>query len=385
MDAGRKPALEEFWTDSRSVLLIDERRDSGEKKLFQEFFNQSQDFHAHVWLASSGSSQSSTLSTKLIGLSKSALLASADSVNAFLNATSKDRWGLCLPMYHVGGLSIWARAHVGGHEVLDYSELKWNADRFNEKFIHDRITLLSLVPTQVYDLVIQNIEAPGSLRAVIVGGGALNPDLYARARALGWPILPSFGMTEAGSQIATSELRSLEHREFPTYKVLNHFEYRQNSQGLLGIRGPSLLTGYWQSENGESRFHRHDPADFFWTSDLVQDVGSGHLRPLGREADFVKILGEGVHLGQLEERFHKILLVEDINAFAIGAQAETRRGADLYLYCEPEVQEAAKNAVALWNLSCLPVERISGVSVVPKIPRTALGKIQRQLLSKAQH
>ena len=42
----------------------------------------------------------------------------------------------------------------------------------------------------------------------MTGGGALDPSLYKQARDLGWPLLPSYGLTECGSQVATASLSS---------------------------------------------------------------------------------------------------------------------------------------------------------------------------------
>ena len=62
----------------------------------------------------------------------------------------------------------------------------------------------SLVPAQVLDLVRAGLRPPPVLRAIVVGGGAISAELYRDARALGWPVLPSYGMTECCSQIATA-------------------------------------------------------------------------------------------------------------------------------------------------------------------------------------
>ena len=63
-----------------------------------------------VWLLSSGTQSVDEI--KAIALSIEAILQSAKAVNKHLRATAKDRWLLTLPFYHIGGLSIFARAHL---------------------------------------------------------------------------------------------------------------------------------------------------------------------------------------------------------------------------------------------------------------------------------
>lgn len=373
---------EEFWFSDESELILDQRRSHQEIKLFEKFFSKSKPYKAHLWLASSGSSTTEKLSTKLIGLGKSAILESAHSVNNFLKVTPSDHWALCLPEFHIGGLSIGARAALGKNKVLDLSQEKWSPREFADDFRKEQITLVSLVPTQIFDLVTSEIPAPESLRAVLVGGGALDPVLYQKARSLKWPLLPSFGMTEACSQVATAELDSLKSKEFPILKILPHFNYKIDAQGLLGIQGASLLTGFWQSEMEVPRFHLRDPNSYFQTTDFVQEIRPGFLRPLGRETDFVKILGEGVHLGQLEERFFRGLESQLVPLVALVAIPEKRKGFELILLTEVSSDLQLQEALQAWNQMCVPVERIAEIRKVAKIPRTSLGKIQRTLASR---
>src|SRR5207253_1068669 len=92
---------------------------------------------------------------------------------------------------------------------------EWNPARTVKKWKDRKVTLTSLVPTQVFDLVSANLTAPKNLRAAVIGGGALDPSLYLKARELGWALLPSYGLTECASQVATASLDSLGKKEFP--------------------------------------------------------------------------------------------------------------------------------------------------------------------------
>ena len=66
-----------------------------------------------------------------------------------------------------------------------------------------RITLVSLVPTMLARLLDAGLERPPTLRWALLGGGPIAPALLERARAARVPVAPTYGMTEACSQIAT--------------------------------------------------------------------------------------------------------------------------------------------------------------------------------------
>lgn len=380
MDIGGDFGLKaDFWKSPESFLILDQRRPASEISLFKNFYNKSHQFSAHVWLASSGSSQSNELSTKLIGLSKKSILASAQAVNDLLVPSDDDIWGLGLPQFHVGGLAIGARAFLSNSPVRKYSSEKWGADSFLNFVKSEKITLTSLVPTQVFDLVQRAAKCPANLRAVVVGGGALSKDLYRQARLLGWPVLPSFGMTEMSSQIATADLQSLKEDQFPEYKVLYHIDYKVSVEGKLGVRGPSLMTGYWQQRFGQDVFEAAPKNDYFWTTDLVVETMPGYLKPLGREGDFVKILGEGVHLGQIEDKLSQLLGSDLMTSAALVALPDERRGMNLVLVTEKN-KKLYEDGLDQWNQNCNPVERIGRIQEISNLPKTILGKIQRQLL-----
>ncbi|MEZ5303185.1 MAG: AMP-binding protein [Verrucomicrobiales bacterium] len=219
-------------------------------------------------------------------LPRSALLASARAVSAHLGLGAADRWLCALPTFHVGGFSIYARAFAGGGEVVAFSG-KWDAARFAAELERGAITATSLVPTQVHDLVRARLPCPTPLRVALVGGGALPEATAGDARALGWPLLRTYGMTEACSQIATESPGS---PTAPWLPILPIWEARADAEGVLSLRGAALFAGYL--ERGGA-FHR--APDWFRTSDCVALEG-GKIRFLGRADRSVKILGELVNL-----------------------------------------------------------------------------------------
>lgn len=312
---------------------------------------------------------------KWVVLAKAGFLAAAAAVNDHLEATAADRWLIALPTHHVGGFAIYARSFVAGCGLAQY-EGRWDAARFAQVCDREKITLTSLVPTQVYDLVQQRLAAPDSLRAIVVGGGSLAKDIGQRAIELGWPVLQSFGMTEAASQIATEPLDHLYAGFDPeSMEVLPHWQVAVDDEGFLTLRGDSLATGYlaadsmggwdWQPLGGALR-----------TRDRVQiwDHGTRRfLRFLGREAHTVKILGELVHLQPLQARLDALALEHGVASRCVIVPVDdARSGTVLVLASDGDVA----GLLPTFNAGVLPFQRLQRFQQVPDLPLTDLGKVR---------
>lgn len=338
------------WESEESHVLLNPRMPEEERRRLKSYVV---DLPGHLWLATSGT----TGALKLTALSKRAMLASAAAVNRHLQSDHNDVWCCVLPTFHVGGLGIYARAFRSGARVV---AAQWDPRQFATM---REVTLASLVPAQVRDLVDARLHAPQQLRAIVVGGGALDAALYSDARALGWPVLPSYGMTETCSQVATAKLAS------PELVLLDHVQARTEEDGRLAFRGESLLTGYG-TERGFL-----DPKLEAWF--VTEDLGSLHGRCLvveGRRGDFIKIGGESVDLARLD-----VILTAIAGAqAAVVAVPDARLGHVIHLVVTPAVR--ADVVRAAFDERVHPFERARRVHVVAEIPRSRLGKLLRKQL-----
>ena len=338
-------------------------------------------FSAHCFILSSGTSSTASHDFKWVALSKAAVLASAEAVNQHLQSTHKDIWIHSLPDFHMGGLGIWARSTLSQARVVKLST--WNAKEFVQSIVAEQGTLTSLVPAQIYDLIQLQISCPPSLRAVLVGGGALASSVYFKALELGWPLLPTYGMTETASQIATAALDDyfgFQQRSLwkipPTLKILPHLEVQETESGTIKVKGTSLLTAY--IKNGAEGAVCVDPKEGGWL--ISQDrgkVNGSELSIQGRDAEFVKIGGEGVELKRLREILDETKLTDRIEFdVALIAVPDERLGHVVHLLSENRVAlELAQGIADRFNSKVLPFERIRKVHQVSEIPRTALGKL----------
>lgn len=370
------------WQDTQNVLLLNPRLPGEQTDLFVQAWKNSVEprLNGHVGIATSGATGEKT--GRLILLSKKALLINAEAVNQHLESSRQDIWMKTLPDFHVGGLSIYARASLSGARVVETQLSRWLPLAFWEELKSSRATLLSLVPTQIFDLVQLQLregwKAPSSLRGVIIGGSRLAPELYRQALDLGWPILPSYGLTECGSQVATA--RSPRDAKLVP---LSHVQVRIESDGRIALKSEALLTA--QIIFSEGQIELQDPKKDGWltTGDCGYLGVDGELIIQGRSQDFVKIGGEGVVVSRLEE------LLEDL----LVQKPELVKGAEIALAVVPDsrlgsvialattgVQESAQELVNEFNHRVAPFERIRRIYTLSHIPRSSLGKLLRREL-----
>jgi len=347
------------WDAGGSFLLLNPRMPGAlrERILSADF----PDLPEHVWLTTSGTGGR----IKVVALARTALEANARAVNAHLGAGDGEVWLNPLPLFHAGGLGIAVRAAVSGARMEMLGA--WNPADYAARAHAAGATLSSLVPTQVHDLVAARLSPPPTLRAVVVGGAALDATLRSEAVALGWPLLPSYGLTEASSQVATAAPGRADDGLLP---LLSHCEARIGHGSVIELRGPSLLTG-WLCLESDGAVRWEDPKKDGWLR--TGDRGELHgrnLRVLGRADDLRKIRGELVDIAALERALqHRV----GSGAVAVMTRDDERNGCVLSVVAENETAAAEASASAgIFPPYARPESFSVGV-----IKRTALGKIVR--------
>ncbi len=322
-----------------------------------------------VWFRTSGS----TGRPRWIGHSREGLLLSAAVVNRHLGVSETDVWGLALPLRHVGGFGVVARAFEAGARLEVFRE-PWDARRLTAWLSEKEVRHLSLVPTQVHDLVGAGLQAPPALRTVVVGGGALAEPAGRAARALGWPVLPSYGLTEAASQVATAPPLLLDKPYIATpLPVLPHWELVCGDGGRIVIRGRALfIAEALESASGFEFVERS--GDWHETGDRGRLTSAG-VEVLGRADLLVKVLGELVDPVEVERR------IGVANAVVV-ALPDPRRQHRLVVVVEGTPAPEVAEAIERHNAAVEGPERVEGPVVVGKFPRGELGKLRRAELSR---
>ncbi len=228
-------------------------------------------------------------------LSRAAFTAAAAASAGRLGWTADDRWLLSLPPAHVGGLSVLVRCLLARRPVVlaDGSD---SAAMMSSMERH-RVTLASLVPPQLRRLLAGGLRPPSGLRAVLLGGGPADAALLADAAAAGWPVLPTYGLSETCSQVATVAPGTRPDAANGCGPPLPGIEVRIRD-GEIQVHGAVLMDRYLPGSG---------PGDPFtgdgWlaTGDLGLLDAAGNLHVRGRRDDVIVTGGENVVPQEVEE------------------------------------------------------------------------------------
>ncbi len=349
------------WWESESLDLRLNPRRGVKAEGLQEFLAEECGIRSGLVLASSGSGGVA----KFVVLSKAAVLASARAVNAHCGLTADDVWLGNLPTFHVGGIGIHARAMVSGAKVAPMAWDAWTRDgsTFLSSIEEARATLASLTPTHLWDLVRVGATAPPTLRGLFLGGGRIDPGLVEQAKSLGWPVWPTYGMTETASQVATNLIGDPEW-----LPLLPLWEARTDAEGRLWLKGEAVCEGTVSQVEGRWIFQPAcDEAGWMATGDACELQGSA-LRFLSRLDGAVKVSGELVSLPMLNDRLAVLGIVG-----LVVAVPEPRRGNELVLVAEGD----GFGSLDRFNAGLPPIEQVARVISLDALPRTELGKPDR--------
>ena len=338
------------------------------------------ELRGHVLFATSGSSGT----PKWIALSKAALLASAAAVNRHLEVTPTACWGLALPLHHVGGFGVAARAFAADCAWREFAS-RWDATAFTQWLADHHVTHTTLVPTQVHDLVAAGAHAPATLRAIVVGGGHLDAPTGQAARALGWPVLASYGMTEAASQIATQGLAQLESLYQPApLPLLPIWQAATTAGQLLRISGPALFSGTLVRDGDQPWVFLPRTAPWHQSADRVL-LANRDLTPIGRADTFVKVLGELVDLAMVERELAALAGGRlTPGSFAVVAVPDARAEHLLVPVFDAAVAaELIAAVLAAYEVQAPGLRRLRSAVILTPLPRSPLGKPRRPEIAAA--
>lgn len=310
----------------------------------------------------------STGRPKGVVLSRRAFIASARASAANLGWHPGDRWLLRLPIAHVGGLSILTRCLLARRAVV--LAPAGDAAAIVEAIRRDGVTLLSLVPTLLARLLDRGAPPPPSLRALLLGGAPAAPSLLERAAAEGWPVLTTYGLTEACSQVTTQRPGTVNHGELGAGPPLPGIELRVDDDGAIHVRGDVLLSGYFPP-------HAHPPpldADgWLTTGDRGWLDPHGNLHVAGRRTDRIITGGENVDPLEVEDALERQAGIRQACVFGV---ADEEWGE---VVCAAVVGEEAEIPAALRAAGArlAAFKRPRRYAVLDALPLTASGKVDR--------
>lgn len=223
-----------------------------------------------------------------------------------LGLRDDDRWLAPLPFYHVGGLATAWRSVIYGIPLLVH-------DAFDPRAVNDAIdsggvTIVSVVSTMLERMLDARGPKPypATLRCVLLGGGPAPSALMAACGARGIPVAPTYGLTEAASQVATLAPGEVPHRPgssgqplLPTQVAIDR-NGRTAAAGEVGeiiVRGPTVMLGYAGRPDETASALR---GRWLRTGDLGYLDREGYLYVVDRRDDLIVTGGENVYPAEVE-------------------------------------------------------------------------------------
>lgn len=269
----------------------------------------------HPELAVLMSTSGSTGSPKLVRLSRDNLLSNADAIGSALAVTPSDRALTLLPLHYCFGLSVLHSQLRAGAAVVLQAGSAADPD-LADTIERCGVSILPATPHVVDLLDVQGVlrrELP-HLRLVAQAGGALAPERVAAlatlGRAHGWSLAVMYGQTEATARMAVlpPELAA-EHAGAVGWPIAGS-SFRLDCSVPGGTTGPDPVGELLFSGPGVMLGYAEHPDDLalgrmvteLRTGDLARIGSDGLVRIVGRRAEFVKIMGIRIDLGQVERR-----------------------------------------------------------------------------------
>ncbi|MCL6649983.1 MAG: o-succinylbenzoate--CoA ligase [Chloroflexi bacterium] len=297
-----------------------------------------------------------------------------------LGVGPSDRWLACLPFFHIGGLAILVRAALAGLPVVIHA--RFDPAAVNAALDEQQVSLLSVVATMLERLLAARGERPfpASLRCVLLGGGPVPPALLETCARRAVPVVQTYGLTEAASQVTTLLPEeagrtggSAGKPLFPTEVRIVDAHGAPLPAGTLGeivVRGPTVSPGY----DGEPPPER--PGGWLRTGDLGWLDDEGYLYVSDRRDDLIVSGGENISPAEVEAVIRQHPAVAEV---AVVGVRDPVWGQQVVAVVVPASGQSLQADAILGHCRA----RLAGykvprrVVVQAELPRTASGKVQR--------
>jgi acyl-CoA synthetase (AMP-forming)/AMP-acid ligase II/acyl carrier protein len=333
----------------------------------------------------------STSRPKTVPLTHASVCLSAHNVGAVLGLTPQDRLLSVLPLFHGHGLisGIVATLAAGSSVVCTPRFEVTDFFRWLEEFRPTWYTAVPVIHQAVLSAAAAHKQAVqrSSLRLIRSASSTLPPKVVRGLEAaFDVPVIDTFGMTEAATQIAANplgrrKLGSVGRSAGAEIAIFDDKGRRlpRGKRGEIVLRGPTITRGY---DNDAAATRASFQNGWFRTGDLGYLDADGYLFVVGRIKEVINRGGQKVAPGEVEEALLSHPDVVEAAAFAV---PHKRLGADV----AAAVVLRSGSRLTIQRLRGFARERLAGFKVparmwvVQEIPKGGGGKIKRRELAAA--
>lgn len=289
-----------------------------------------------------------------------------------LDIRDDDRWLVCLPLHHVAGLAILARARTTGTAVTVHAGFDVDAVAASARGAGratDRVTVVSLVPTMLQRMLDADAPVDG-FRWIVTGGARTPPALRRRAEEAGGRPVDAYGLSETWGGVVVDG------------RPIEGVEVALVDDEIL-VRGEPIMRGYRLDPEATDAVlveRDGDGSRWFRTGDVGARDDAGRITVVDRRRDLVVTGGVNVSPTAVES---VLASHPDVADLAVAGEPDPEWGERVVAYVVP----VAARTPTVDDLRAFGRGLLTGpqlpraVVVVPEIPRTPGGKVRRRDLA----
>jgi fatty-acyl-CoA synthase len=215
-----------------------------------------------------------------------------------------------------------------------------------------------------------------SLACINSGSQIVPKGLIDAFHSRGVPVAQVYGSTETGPvSIVRNASDALSRQDAAGRPALN-VQVRLDADGEIALKAPNLMRGYHRGATTGL-----DAEGWFRTGDLGREVEPGWFEVVGRSKELIISGGENIHPAEIENLLEGHPAVAEC---AVVGVPDHRWGemAVLVVVPRPGASIAADALLQVFDGQLASFKRPKRVVLVEQLPKTALGKVQRQSLAQ---
>jgi acyl-CoA synthetase (AMP-forming)/AMP-acid ligase II len=233
-----------------------------------------------------------------------ALLRNADKHADAINIKSNDIILVSLPLYYSYAFVAQALSAFQRNAKLVISSPPFGYKKYLSDIERQNITVSSLTPLLLKELLTHELNLPDCLRAITVGGDYLDP-VYTKKFIERYPtkeLYLTYGITEAGPRVATLAAHAESPDKFLSVgrPLPNTDTFLMEDSNELLIHSDTLVKNRLGAPD-KPLFTTKDNKKWLRTGDIFTIDSNGYLYFKRRISDFVIIKGEKINLADIKK------------------------------------------------------------------------------------